>query len=112
VRKTIEKIYVDPKIEDYVLDIVFATRSPAQYKMPDLAPLIQYGASPRASIYLVKTARAHAFLRKRGYVIPEDIRAIGMDVLRHRVMVTYEAEAEEVDSEKVISDIFSRVEVP
>lgn len=112
VRKTIEKIYVDPKIEDYVLDIVFATREPSQYKMPELAPLIQYGASPRASIYLVKAARAHAFLRKRGYVIPEDIRAVGMDVLRHRVIVTYEAEAEEVDSEKVIQDIFAHVEVP
>ncbi|MBM3324201.1 MAG: AAA family ATPase [Calditrichaeota bacterium] len=112
VRKTIEKIYVDPKIEEYVLDIVFATRAPAQYKMPDLVPLIQYGASPRASIYLIKTARAHAFLRKRGYVIPEDIHAVGMDVLRHRVMVSYEAEAEEVDSEKIIKDVFSRIEVP
>jgi MoxR-like ATPase len=112
VRKTIERVYVDPKIEEYVLDIVFATRAPAQYKIPELAPLIQYGASPRASIYLIKTARAHAFLRKRGYVIPEDIRAVGMDVLRHRVIVTYEAEAEEVDSEKVIRDIFDRIEVP
>ncbi len=112
VRGTVEKIYVDPKIEDYVLDIVFSTREPSEYKMPELAPLIQYGASPRASIYLIKAARAHAFLRKRGYVIPEDIRAVGMDVLRHRVTVTYEAEAEEVDSEKVIRDIFNRVEVP
>ncbi len=112
VRETIEKIYVDPKIEDYVLDIVFSTREPSEYKMPELAPLIQYGASPRASIYLIKAARAHAFLRKRGYVIPEDVRAVAMDVLRHRVTVTYEAEAEEVDSEKVIRDIFNRVEVP
>ena len=112
VRETVEKIYVDPKIEDYILDIVFSTREPSEYKMPELAPLIQYGASPRASIYLIKAARAHAFLRKRGYVIPEDIRAVAMDVLRHRVIVTYEAEAEEVDSEKIISDIFNRVEVP
>ncbi|MBU1935871.1 AAA family ATPase [bacterium] len=112
VRETIEKIYVDPKIEDYILDIVFSTREPSEYKMPELAPLIQYGASPRASIYLIKAARAHAFLRKRGYVIPEDIRAVGMDVLRHRVTVTYEAEAEEVDSEKVVSEIFNRIEVP
>ena len=112
VRETVEKIYVDPKIEDYVLNIVFSTREPSEYKMPELAPLIQYGASPRASIYLIKAARAHAFLRKRGYVIPEDIRAVGMDVLRHRVTVTYEAEAEEVDSEKIIRDIFNRVEVP
>ncbi|MBU1707833.1 AAA family ATPase [bacterium] len=112
VRETIEKIYVDPKIEDYILDIVFSTREPSEYKMPELAPLIQYGASPRASIYLIKAARAHAFLRKRGYVIPEDIRAVGMDVLRHRVTVTYEAEAEEVDSEKIVSEIFNRIEVP
>ncbi len=112
VREIIEKIYVDPKIEDYILDIVFSTREPSEYKMPELAPLIQYGASPRASIYLIKAARAHAFLRKRGYVIPEDIRAVGMDVLRHRVTVTYEAEAEEVDSEKVVREIFNRIEVP
>jgi len=112
IRKLVEEIYVDPKIEAYVLDIVFATRQPEQFKLADLKPLIQYGASPRASIYLIKTARAHAFLRRRGYVVPEDIRAVGMDVLRHRVMVSYEAEAEEVTPEDVVNKIFNTIEVP
>jgi MoxR-like ATPase len=112
VRKLVETIYVDQKIEDYVLDIVSASRAPEQHKLPDLKPLIQYGASPRASIYLIKAARAHAFLKRRGYVVPEDIRAIGFDVLRHRVMVSYEAEAEEVTSEAVITKIFNAIEVP
>jgi MoxR-like ATPase len=112
VRKLIESIYVDPKIEDYVLDIVFTTREPEQHKLPDLKPLIQYGASPRASIYLLKAARAHAFLRRRGYVVPEDIRAIGMDVLRHRIGISYEAEAEEITPENIITQIFNTVEVP
>lgn len=112
IRKMVEEIYVDPKIESYVLDIVFATRQPEQHKLGDLKPLIQYGASPRASIYLLKAARAHAFLRRRGYVVPEDIRAVGMDVLRHRVMVTYEAEAEEITSEDIVNKIFNTVEVP
>ena len=112
IRKLVEEIYVDPKIEAYVLDIVFATRQPEQFKLADLKPLIQYGASPRASIYLIKAARAHAFLRRRGYVVPEDIRAIGMDVLRHRVMVSYEAEAEEVTPEDVVNKIFNTIEVP
>jgi MoxR-like ATPase len=112
IRKLIEEIYVDPKIEAYVLDIVFATRQPEQFKLAELKPLIQYGASPRASIYLIKAARAHAFLRRRGYVVPEDIRAVGMDVLRHRVMVSYEAEAEEVTPEDVVNKIFNTIEVP
>ncbi|MBU0509577.1 AAA family ATPase [bacterium] len=112
IRGLIETIYVDPKIENYVLDIVFATRQPEQFKLTDLRPLIQYGASPRASIYLLKAARAHAFLRRRGYVVPEDIRAIGLDVLRHRVTVTYEAEAEEISSEDVVNKIFNAIEVP
>ncbi|MFZ5434560.1 MAG: AAA family ATPase [Calditrichota bacterium] len=112
IQKLIEGIYVDPKIENYVLDIVFATRQPEQHKLNDLKPLIQYGASPRASIYLLKAARAHAFLRRRGYVVPEDIRAIGLDVLRHRVTVTYEAEAEEITSEEVINKVFNAIEVP
>jgi MoxR-like ATPase len=112
IRKLVEEIYVDPKIEAYVLDIVFATRQPEQFKLADLKPLIQYGASPRASIYLMKAARAHAFLRRRGYVVPEDVRAIGMDVLRHRVMVSYEAEAEEVTPEDVVNKIFNTIEVP
>ncbi|RPH94923.1 AAA family ATPase [candidate division KSB1 bacterium] len=112
IRKLVEDIYVDPKIENYVLDIVFATRHPEQHKLADLKPLIQYGASPRASIYLIKAARAHAFIRRRGYVVPEDIRAVGLDVLRHRVMVSYEAEAEEVTSEDIVNKIFNSIEVP
>lgn len=111
-RKLIESIYVDPKIENYVLDIVFASRQPDQYKLVELKPLIQFGASPRASIYLLKAARAHAFIKRRGYVVPEDIRAVGFDVLRHRIMVSYEAEAEEVTSEAVITKIFNTIEVP
>jgi MoxR-like ATPase len=112
IRLMVEGIYVDPKIENYVLDIVFATRQPEKHKLPDLKPLILYGASPRASIFLLKAARAHAFLRKRGYVVPEDIRAVGLDVLRHRVTVTYEAEAEEITAEDVVNKIFNAIEVP
>ncbi len=112
IRALVETIYVDPKIEEYVLDLVFASRNPDQHKLPELKPLIQYGASPRASIFLLKAARAHAFLRHRGYVVPEDIRAIGMDVLRHRIGVTYEAEAEEVTTEAIVEKIFGAVEVP
>ena len=112
IQQLIETIYVDPKIENYVLDLVFASRQPESFKLSELKPLIQYGASPRASIYLIKAARAHAFLRRRGYVVPEDIRAIGMDVLRHRNTVTYEAEAEEVSSEDVITKMFNTIEVP
>ncbi|MBK6767175.1 MAG: AAA family ATPase [bacterium] len=112
IRAMVETIYVDPKIEEYVLDLVFASRQPEQHKLPELKPLIQYGASPRASIFLIKAARAHAFLRHRGYVVPEDIRAIGMDVLRHRIGITYEAEAEEVSTETIVEKIFGAVEVP
>ena len=111
-REVVEEIYMDPKIEQYIVDIVFATREPKSYGLEDLEELISYGASPRASIYLVKTARAHAFLKKRGYVTPEDVRAIGMDVLRHRVIVTYEAEAEEVSAEDVVRKILNKIEVP
>lgn len=111
-RKIVDGIYVDPKIENYVLDLVFATRQPGEFGIKDLEPLIAYGASPRASIYLIKAAKAFAFLRKRGYVIPEDIRAIGMDVLRHRVIVTYEAEAEEMSPDTIVKHIFDSVEVP
>lgn len=112
IRALVESIYVDPKIEEYVLDLVFTSRHPDKHKLPELKPLIQYGASPRASIFLLKAARAHAFLRHRGYVVPEDIRAIGMDVLRHRIGVTYEAEAEEINSESIVEKIFGAVEVP
>ncbi len=111
-RKTVETIYMDSKVERYIVDIVFATREPKSYGLDDLADLIAYGASPRASICLAKTARAHAFLKRRGYVTPEDVRAVGMDVLRHRVIVTYEAEAEEVTSEDVVTRVLNRIEVP
>ena len=111
-REVLREIYIDPRIEDYILNLVFATRNPADFSLPDLKHLISYGASPRASIYLALAARAFAFIRRRGYVIPEDIRSIGMDVLRHRVMITYEAEAEELTSENIVQKIFDTVEVP
>ncbi len=110
-RALVTDIYVDDKIKKYILDIVFATREPDAYGL-DLAELIAYGASPRASIYLSLAARAHAFLERRAFVTPEDIKAIAMDVLRHRVIVTYEAEAEELTSEDVVQRILDNVEVP
>jgi len=111
-RGVVSKIYVDEKIKDYVLDIVFATREPEEFDLADLKPLIAYGASPRATIYLITTAKAHAFLHGRGYVTPEDIKQVAMDVLRHRIIVTYEAEAEELTSEDVVRKILDQVEVP
>jgi MoxR-like ATPase len=111
-RDVVHDIYIDEKIERYIIDIVFATRNPKDYDLGDLAELIQYGASPRASIYLSMAAKAHAFLRHRGYVTPEDVRSIGMDVLRHRIIVTYEAEAEEVTAEDVVRKIINKIEVP
>jgi len=110
-REVVAQIYVDEKIKDYILNIVFATRAPEEYGL-DLKDLIAYGASPRASIYLNLTAKAHAFLKGRGYVTPEDVKAIGMDVLRHRVIVTYEAEAEEITSEDIVKKVFDEIEVP
>jgi MoxR-like ATPase len=110
-RELVAEIYVDEKIKKYILDIVFATREPGTYGL-DIAGLIAYGASPRASIYLSIAARAHAFLRSRPYVTPEDVKAIAMDVLRHRVIITYEAEAEELTSEDVVQRILDSVEVP
>jgi MoxR-like ATPase len=112
VRSVIEQVYVDDKIKDYVINLVFATRDPVRAGLKDLAGYIEYGASPRASIFLTQAARAHAFLRHRGFVTPEDIKAIGFDVMRHRVSVTYEAEAEELTSEKILQKIFDRIEVP
>ncbi len=112
VRRMIEKIYLDEKIENYILDIVFATRQPGRFGLEKLDNQIRYGASPRASIYLARAARTHAFMRNRGYVTPEDIRAIGFEVLRHRVMITFEAEADEVTSDDIIRDIFDHIEVP
>jgi MoxR-like ATPase len=111
-RSVVEQVYIDEKIKEYIVDIVFATREPQNYKLPDLAPMIEYGASPRASIYLHKAARAHAFLRRRGYVTPEDVKAVGLDILRHRVILSYEAEAEERTSEDIIKQIFDTIEVP
>lgn len=111
-RKLVHEIYVDEKIEKYILDIVFATRSPKEFGLDELTDLIAYGGSPRASIYLALGARAMAFVRRRGYVIPEDVRSICMDVLRHRIAVTYEAEAEDIISETIITKILNKVEVP
>jgi MoxR-like ATPase len=111
-RSVVHEIYMDEKIERYILDIVFATRSPKQYNLNSLAPLISYGASPRASINLALGAKSYAFIKRRGYVIPEDVRAVSLDVLRHRVAVTYEAEAEEVTSEHVVQEVLNKIEVP
>lgn len=111
-REVVDEVYIDNKIEKYIIDIVYATRKPEEHDLNDLKPLIAYGASPRASINLKLAAKAHAFLRRRGYVTPEDVKAIGMDVLRHRVIVTYEAEAEEVTSEDVVRRVLNQVEVP
>jgi len=111
-RKLVREVYMDEKIEQYILDIVFATRFPDEYKLNKLKPLISYGASPRASISLALAAKAYAFIKRRGYVIPEDVRAICHDVLRHRIGLTYEAEAENISSENIINDILNAVEVP
>ncbi len=111
-RSVADEIYVDDKIKDYIVDLVLATRDPEAYGLGDLRALIEFGGSPRASIALTRAAKAHAFLRHRGYVTPEDVKAIGMDVLRHRVLVTYEAEAEEINSEEIARQIFDHIEVP
>lgn len=110
-RKVVHEIYMDEKVKDYIINLVMATRKPEEYKI-DAKGLIAYGASPRATIYLNIAARAHAFLRGRGYVTPEDVKAIGMDVFRHRIIVTYEAEAEDLTSEDIIKRVFDGVEVP
>ncbi|MCM8780419.1 MAG: AAA family ATPase, partial [Candidatus Omnitrophica bacterium] len=111
-RKVVDEIYMDEKIERYILDIVFATRQPDKYKLNDLVNLIQYGASPRATIYLTLAAKAYAFIQGRGYVTPQDVKSIAPDVLRHRIIVSYEAEAEEKTSEDIIKRILDEVEVP
>jgi MoxR-like ATPase len=111
-RKLIGQIYVDDRVKNYIVDVVFATREPARHGLKDLAPLIEFGASPRASIALNLAARAHAFLRHRGYVTPEDVKAVGPDVLRHRMVLTYEADAEEVTAEQIVRRVFEVVEVP
>ena len=109
---TISEIYVDEKVEDYILNLIFATRNPLKYDLKDLDGLIDVGASPRATINIVKAAKARAFTENRGYVTPEDVRYIGADILRHRIILTYEAEAEELTSDQVISRLFEKVEVP
>ena len=111
-RDLVKEVYMDEKIEKYILDIVFATRYPEKYRLPELKPLISFGASPRGSINLATAAKCYAFIRRRGYVIPEDVRAVVYDVLRHRVGITYEAEAENVTSEDIIGKIVNVIEVP
>ncbi|MDD5746856.1 MAG: MoxR family ATPase [Candidatus Omnitrophica bacterium] len=111
-RAVVDEIYVDEKIERYILDIVFATRNPQEYNLAALKDMIQYGVSPRASIYLIMAAKAYAFIQGRGYVTPQDVKSIGMDVLRHRVIVSYEAEAEGKTSEDIVKTIFDEIEVP
>ncbi|MEW6517215.1 MAG: MoxR family ATPase [candidate division FCPU426 bacterium] len=111
-RQTLFKIYMDEKIEQYIVSLVMATRQPADFGLPELAPHVQYGASPRASLYLSQASRAHAFLRRRGYVAPEDVQAVALDVLRHRLILTYEAEAEEVTPDEIVQKILEKVEIP
>ncbi|MBT8325798.1 MAG: MoxR family ATPase [Winogradskyella sp.] len=111
-QKAVREVYMDEKIEKYILDIVFATRYPEKYRLPDLKPLISFGASPRGSINLAIASKCYAFIKRRGYVIPEDVRAVVHDVLRHRIGITYEAEAENVTSEDIINKIVNEIEVP
>ncbi|MEM7481357.1 MAG: MoxR family ATPase [Acidobacteriota bacterium] len=111
-REVADSVYLDSKVEDYIVDIVFATREPAAYRLPELDKLIDYGASPRASIFLARAARVHAFLAGRAFVTPQDVKTIGPDVLRHRVLVSYEAEAQDRTSDDLIQDVFNTVDVP
>ena len=111
-RNLVRDIYMDEKVEQYIIDIVFATRYPEQYRLDRLKPLMSYGGSPRASINLALAAKAHAFMQKRGYVIPDDVKAICKDVMRHRIGLTYEAEAENITTEKIIEDILNAIPVP
>jgi MoxR-like ATPase len=111
VREIVKTVYMDDRIKDYIVQLVFATRRPQDFKL-DLQDLIQFGASPRATIFLAQAGRAHAFIKGRGYVTPEDIKAVGLDVLRHRIILTYEAEAEDVTTESIISRVFDAVQVP
>jgi len=111
-QKTINDIYVDEKVEEYILNLVFATRDPKKYALDDLQNLIEYGASPRASINLVLASKARAFIEHRGYITPEDVRYIGADILRHRILLTYEAEAEEITSDDIVQRLFDTIEVP
>jgi len=112
-RDLVKDIYMEERLRDYILDLVFATREPARYtRLKELVGLIECGASPRASIYLAQAAKAHALLEHRGYVTPDDIKAIGRDILRHRIILTYEAEAEQVSQEDIVGRLFDEIEVP
>ena len=111
-REVVKQVYIDEKIEQYIADMVFATRYPKQYGLDELAPMITFGASPRASINLAKASRAYAFIKRRGYVVPEDVRAVAHDVLRHRIGLSYEAEANNVTSDDIVTKILNKVEVP
>jgi MoxR-like ATPase len=111
-RAAVQLVYMDDKIKDYIVNLVYATRLPQEIGLEDMVDLIEYGASPRATIFLARAARAHAFMRRRAYVTPEDVKAIGADVLRHRILVSYEAEAEEIDAEQIVRRLFDHVEVP
>ncbi len=111
-RKVVREVYIDEKIEQYIADIVFATRYPDRYGLKELKDMIAFGGSPRASINLAKAARAYAFIKRRGYVVPEDVRAVAHDVLRHRIGLTYEAEASNITSEEIVSKVINKVEVP
>ncbi len=112
-RESVKQVYIEEKIKDYILDLIFATREPEKYpKLKELQNLIEYGASPRATIYLAQAAKAQAFLERRGYVIPDDIKAIGKDILRHRIILTYEAEAEQLTQDDIVERLFDEIEVP
>jgi MoxR-like ATPase len=111
-RKSVAQVYLDEKIESYILDLVFATRNPQDYKLAELQPLLSFGASPRATINLARAAKAQAFLQRRGYVVPEDIRAVAKEVLRHRLGLTYEAEAENISADDLVTRLIDKVEVP
>jgi len=111
-RKLVNTVYIDEKVKRYILDIVFATREPESYELTEIAGLIDFGASPRATLFLAQAAKAHAFLRGRGYVIPEDVKLIGPDVMRHRIIPTYEAEAEEITADDIIKKVFEHIKVP
>jgi MoxR-like ATPase len=111
-REVADRVYLDPKVEDYIVDVVFATREPAVYKLEKLENLIDYGASPRASIYLAQTAKVQAFMSGRAYVTPQDVKTVGPDVLRHRILLSYEAEAHDLTSDDVVQEVFNTVDVP
>ena len=111
-RQSVQMVYMDDKIKDYIVDLVHATRFPAEVGVAQMDDLIEHGSSPRATLALARAARAHAFIRRRGYVTPEDVKAVGPDVLRHRIIVSYEAEAEEIDADQIVQRLFEHVEVP